>query len=616
MFRGLRTILVLVALPLALSFLSSCGGSSSKGPGQFTHVYVVFPPAASGPNYSHFMNTVMNQPAIEGVTVATPWNEVETSTPGLGTCSPVGTDTCQLDADGWTHAYDWSSVDSANSGWFNAQSGSKKMNVVLVGIGGAGSNCLLNNSCFNTLTPKYVSTSSWAGHTASNNVDLINANKDGCSNYLGAIASSMTRNSSGLVTVTESNHHYSNGDTIWVGGTTPSTFNIAQEPVTSVQVVSSTSTLTITAANTLPVGAQVTFQNLGAATFLNGQTVAITSASSTGFTATFAHSDYGPASESAGTANPLGVTVENATSTTFQYQTAVATSGSATTPGTTVSAQQSFPVSYETPYKTAWEAFVAAAILHYNASPNLSQISYMRVGRSVGGEAYPLCQQNMEQLPAPNTYTRSGWLQYYTDIDQFVQSQNPRMQILDPLNEAGAGSTVDTSYATDEAQTAVSFKNAAGMTNGIGSQGLQASDITNYSAGNDCSSDWCGAFNSYAKTEIPLELQQLGLSAPVQISGTDDSTGDLRPLLPFAIQRHMTILELYYLDALLAYDPNYCVLPATNGLCGSGSVQIPIITLPPQDQLPYFQAVGQPGQSGAAGDSSYATVINSTQGQH
>ena len=108
----------------------------------------------------------------------------------------------------------------------------------------------------------------------------------------------------------------------------------------------------------------------------------------------------------------------------------------------------------------------------------------------------------------------------------------------------------------------------------------------------------------------------MGLSAPVALAGTDSATGDLRPLLPFAVQRHMTILELYSLDALLAYDPNYCVLPAVGGLCGAGSVQIPIVTLPPQDQLPYFQAVGQPGQSGATGDGSYAGVINSTEGQH
>ncbi len=562
------------------------------------------------------MNTVINQPAIEGVTVSIPWNQAETATPGPGTCSPVGTDTCQLDAFGWTHTYKWSNIDSANAVWFGAQSGSKKMNVILTGIGGAPPNCLLINTCVNGVTPRYVTTSSWAAHTASGSEDLINDNKDGCSNYLGLIATSMTRDANGLVTVTEANHGYSNGDTIWTGGTTPSNFDIAQEKIATVQVVSSTSTLTITAANTLPAGTRVTFENLGAATFLNGQTVTITSATPSSFTASFAHSDYGPASESSGTANPLGVTVQNATSTTFQYQTAVPTAGSATTPGTVVSQQQSYPVPYETPYKAAWEAFVAAAILHYNASPNLSQITYMRVGRSVGGEAYPQCQGNLEQLPAPNTYTRSGWLAYYADIDEFVQAQNPKMQILDPLNETGSGATTDPSYGTDEAQIAVTYKNASGQTNGIGSQGLQASDITNYSAGNRCASDWCGAFNTYASKGIPLELQQVGLSAPVAIPGTNSATGDLRPLLPFAVSRRMTILELYSFDALLAYDPNYCVLPAVNGLCGPGSVQIPIITLPPQDQLPYFQAVGQRGQAGTTGDGSYAAVINSTEGQH
>ena len=601
----------------AIGLLSGCGAGSknaSSAPGQFTHVYVVSPPSSSDSNYSHFVNTVLNQPAIEGVTVKTSWIDAETGTPGAGTCSPVGTDTCQLDSFGWTHTYDWSNIDSENAGWFSAQSGSKKMNVILAGIDSAAANCLIDNSCINGTTPHYVSTSSWAAHTASGNEDLINANKDGCSNYLGLIVTSMTRDLNGLVTVTEANHGYSNGDTIWIGGTTPSNFNIAQEAVTSVQI--SSSTLTTTASNSFPVGAQVTFQGLGAATFLNGQTVTITGATSTSFTATFSHADYGPTSETAGTANPLGVAVKNVTANTFQYQTAVTVAGGASTPGTVVSEQQSWPVPYEAPYKTGWEAFVAAAIMHYNASPNLSQISYMRVGRAVGGEAFPLCDSNLAQLPAPNTYTMSGWLQYYTDIDDFVQAQNPKMQILDPLNQSGSGGSVNASYGADEAKIATSYKNAAGQMNGIGSQGLQAGDITSFEGGGDCSSDWCSEFNNYDTAGIPLELQQVGLSAPVALAGTDSATGDLRPLLPFAVQRHMTILELYSLDALLAYDPNYCVLPAVGGLCGAGSVQIPIVTLPPQDQLPYFQAVGQPGQSGATGDGSYAGVINSTEGQH
>jgi len=614
------SILLFSCATCMLGLLTACGGGSkssgSSGPGQFTHVYVVFPPSTTDPNYSHFMNTVMPQKSIEGVTVGSAWLSAETGTPGPGTCSPTGTDTCQLDAFGWTHTYDWSTIDSSNSGWFSAQSGSKKVNIIVEGIGDAASNCLLDNTCINPVTPYYVTTSSWAAHTQSGNEDLLNANKDGCTNYLGLIATSMTRSATGLVTVTEANHGYSNGDTIWIGSTTPSNFNIAQESVTNVQVVSATSTLTITASNSFPVGMQVTFQNLGAATFLNGQTVTITGATSTSFTATFANADYGPTAETSGTANPLGVAVQNATTNTFQYQTAVTTAGSATTPGTVVSEQQSWPVPYETPYKTAWESFVAAAIMHYNASANLSQISYMRVGRAAGGEAYPECLSNLEQIPAPNTYTESGWMQYYSNIDQFVSSQNPKMQILDPLNQAGSGPSAVTSYGSQEAQTAVTYKNASGQTNGIGSQGLQSSDISNYSAGGGCTSDWCSVFDNYYSSGIPLELQQAGLSAPVAISGTNSATGDLRPLLPFAVQRHMTILELYSLDALLAFDPNYCVLPAANGLCGTGSVQIPIIALPPADQLPYFQAVGQPGQSGATGDGSYATVINSTEGQH
>ena len=217
----------------------SSKSSSSSGLGQFTHVFVVFPPSTSDPNYSHFMNTVMPQKAIEGVTVGSAWMSAETGTPGPGTCSPVGTDTCQsMPSAGRTPTTGRRST-APTPGWFSAQSGSKKVYIIVEGIGDASSNCLLDNTCINPVTPYYVTTSSWAAHTQSGNEDLINANKDGCTNYLGLIATSMTRSAAGLVTVTEANHGYSNGDTIWIGSTTPSNFNIAQESVTNVQVVSS-----------------------------------------------------------------------------------------------------------------------------------------------------------------------------------------------------------------------------------------------------------------------------------------------------------------------------------------------------------------------------------------
>ncbi len=608
--------------------LSGCGGSGATNqlqtvqpPAPFTHVYVVFPPAG-GVNNTHFMSTVINQKAIEGVTVANDWSDTETAAPGAGTCSPVGTDVCQQDSFGWTHAYDWSDVDAANAQWFAAQGGTKKVNILLYGIGGSSPQCALTNSCVNPITPYYVTSPGWVAHTSAPTQDFINANKDGCTDYSGLQTAAMTRDATGLVTVTENNHGYSNGDLIWVGASTPANYNIAQENVQSVQVAANV--LTITADNSFPVGMQVIFQGLGRATFLNGQEVTIASATATQFTASLTDADYGPTAESAGTANPQGVPAQNVTANTFQYQTAVTTAGSATSPGTVLGAKQSWPVPYETPYLTAWEAFIAAAMVHFNNSPNLSQIDYMRVGRAVGGEAYPLCLTNLEQLPAPNTYSKSGWLNYYTEIDDFVQAQNPKMQILDPLNQAGM--PADATYGDAEAATAVAHRNASGAVNGFGSQGMQASDITSYDATpqGDCSSDWCAMFNLYYQTPgSPLELQQVGLSAPVAIAGTESATGDLRPLLPFAVTRHMSVLELYSLDALLAYDPYYCVLtvPDTQVCVAgtgatTGSVMIPAIQLPAIDQYDYFQAAGQPGQAGATGDGSYAATINSTEGSH
>lgn len=597
--------------------VGSISGSALLTVIQSTHVYVAFPPP-SGDNNTHFMNSVLSQPAIEGVVVPVQWATIETGAPGPGTCSPVGTDICQQDDSGWTHTYDWSSADGLNAQWFAAQGGTKKVNLILFGMTGASTICSTSNSCFNRDTPYYVTTSSWAAHTASAMQDVLNGNKDGCSSYVGAATTSMTRNQSGLVTVSLPGHGYQNGDVIWVGKSSPANYNIAQEKITNVQVKSNI--LTITTTNSLPIGMEVTFHDLRKATFLNGKAVTILTSSSTQFTATFSHADYGPTAETAGTASPEGVIVQNATTNSFQYQSGILTADATTVPGTVISVQQSWNVPYETPYKTAWETFIAAAIAHFNASPNLPQISYMRIGRSVGGEAYPYCTSNLQELPAPNTYSKSSWLDYYGEIADFIQSQNPKMVILDPLNEAGT--PVDPAYGTSEADIAMAHHNATGQIDGFGSQGLRANDESHYDQNPPayCASDWCGTFDTYYQTEPNLELQQRDLSDP--IGATSSLTGDLRPLLPFAVERHATILELYALDALLAFDPNYCVLTVPDtGACTAGSVSVaptdqPPTNLSPQNQYSYFQSVGQPGQTGASGDGSYAAAIKSAQGTH
>jgi hypothetical protein len=194
------------------------------------------------------------------------------------------------------------------------------------------------------------------------------------------------------------------------------------------------------------------------------------------------------------------------------------------------------------------------------------------------------------------------------------------MITLDPLNETG--NPVDASYGTAEADVAIAHHNALGQVNAFGSQGLRANDESHYEQNPPvfCASDWCGTFETYYQMEPNLELQQRDLSDPIGV--TQSLTGDFRPLLPFAVGRHATILELYALDALLAFDPNYCVLTVPDtGICTTGSVSVaptdqPPTNLPPKNQYLYFQAVGQPGQTGATGDGSYAAAINSAHGAH
>jgi hypothetical protein len=99
------------------------------------------------------------------------------------------------------------------------------------------------------------------------------------------------------------------------------TFNAVAATITSVSLTSNV--VTVTCSNTLSVGQQITFAGLTTATFLNGQTVTIASASGTQFTANFthanatSHSDTGTATGIAAPANGVVVTFDAAT---FYYR--------------------------------------------------------------------------------------------------------------------------------------------------------------------------------------------------------------------------------------------------------------------------------------------------------
>lgn len=114
---------------------------------------------------------------------------------------------------------------------------------------------------------------------------------------------------SDVVTIV-ANQTYSLGERVYVEGMTVGTYLNDQVLTVASAVpsgsfaitevaVSGSNVLTITANNTLAADAQVTFVGVGAATFLNGQTVTVlsTGLSTTQFEANFTHSTYGPTAD-------------------------------------------------------------------------------------------------------------------------------------------------------------------------------------------------------------------------------------------------------------------------------------------------------------------------------
>jgi len=524
----------------------------------YTNIYVVFPPQLGTNNNMNFVNSVMTNNAIDGVTLQVPWSQVElnASPPTTTPCAQPGTDLCQQDgtATSYYHTYNWNAIDGtgcadtgtySSSPWFCLlfmETAYKTVNFVLAGIGDPPTN---------PFTPTYVTSSWWISAVGASHQDVVNSiNASGCNIvYSGSITSIpgtavFTGNGANLVNVTGwSSPPVVAGDTIWVSG--------------------------------LTAGA--------VALNVTGQYGAVVSTSGCGMGASFCYPGGGSSVTGGGP------------------------------PSSVVKAVDSWPVPYEAPYAAGWLAFLKAAIYHFNhmnittpgyGQQNLGHIRYIRPGVAKGGEAQPICTTALPMTNASPNYNQTQWISWYTKVVQTVQQANPLMQIMLSIN---SGSTPTSAipiadFATAEAGVAVSYSNSTGLYNGFGSQGLRSSDITSGSSGfqpancpdtgntPDTANNWGCMFTNYwsgsvntgsmtaVRTTVPLELQQIDCSNPTGsydpsdgcfIGNTGGDTGNLANDYAFATANHASILELYAQDALLAYDPNFCKV--VTGTCTSST---------------------------------------------
>jgi hypothetical protein len=196
-------------------------------------------------------------------------------------------------------------------------------------------------------------------------------------------------------------------------------------------------------------------------------------------------------------------------------------------------------------FMSHYKNFISAVVNKYGSDRS---IGYIRVGLGRGGETIPVSDwgNTSEACGAAyvNTwnYSVSSWdNNYLQPMLEYEGSLNSPKQLMVGLT--AMGSTSRAQNADFAAQVAVPL----GI--GIGSQGLQQSDLNNPPA--SCSSDWCGLFAKYPN--VPRELQPIGLSCP----NRSCQTGSLTDLLPFAVAHHCTIVELYLEDWLTGFDPNF-----------------------------------------------------------
>ncbi len=205
----------------------------------------------------------------------------------------------------------------------------------------------------------------------------------------------------------------------------------------------------------------------------------------------------------------------------------------------TTCAGEKIPNYFQSAFQLPYQAFMAQVVKHY---ANNGSIGYIRIGLGRGGETFP--GPNFGTDPCTQTFvnkwgwTDTTWINYVNAMLNYESTLKSPKRLM-----VGIDSVDGNSMPQSESATAISLHM------GFGNQGMQASDITKYPY---CSADWCNLFDQYTGS-APLELQTIALSSPQG----NAPVGSLVTLLPFAVSHHVTILEIYCYDWLLAFDPNY-----------------------------------------------------------
>ncbi len=280
------------------------------------------------------------------------------------------------------------------------------------------------------------------------------------------------------------------------------------------------------------------------------------------------------------------------------------------------------PALWEPPGIAAYQSWATEIVRHFTpgydsySASYASQVSYVRFGLFVGGEALLPCPyQALATLGAYNL-TIPALSAYTSSLFSSITALKPPFLVEGPvyggdpaLNPAYCGAGAFNSYCITQdyadTEAAAEISNGAG----IGTESLSVLTSNWYAEGQICSSDICNLFNQYIGSAPMFGWQLFSESNPScdpwNLSSCGSQTGSLVNILPFAtIRMHagqppkrLNVLEIYWQDWMCAY------YGSVDGNCPT-TLELPFI--PYQHALSNASLLSPTGTSSLTGNSNSA----------
>lgn len=261
--------------------------------------------------------------------------------------------------------------------------------------------------------------------------------------------------------------------------------------------------------------------------------------------------------------------------------TAISANGSVGNPVFSCGVSTGIPAFWGPNFIHAWENVIDQVKAHLDDG----SIGYLRIGMGLGGENSPVkditaCASTMinlgfttQPLPWPQYSTdpsawesevAAPWIMFQDTLIQYIASKQFATPISFSLSPIVYAPAAEVDYATPDMTAALAVP--AGF--GIGNQGWRATD----SVSGPCAGDYCNLFAQYMR-RVPLELQSTLASTPKGVT-SDNMTGSLATMIPFAISVQAQILEIYTDDWRCTFEPAFAgdmsstpSYPATHADC-------------------------------------------------